>query len=386
MSGIPTQQPAQSGPGEAEHSAQPPEPVAATAGEVNVHDPQLTQFDLVREGARRDGVEIMLYEPRFQPGSRAERRMERTVAGLFLLAGLAAVAFLVAYIAWPWEYQPGADALSKFYTPVLGGTLGLSLFCVGAGIIVWMKKLVPHEVSVERRHDGPSSGDDRTLMGASLGGALQESGLTRRPLLKGALALGLAPLGLVAAAPLVGGLIRDPHDSPHGLPLSPQDYTGFTPLLNDGQPVRLVREDGTPIRPADVSVAGQLTVFPGIPGGATNEFADSPTLLIHLREDDAEDLRESLYQMNEGSMVGNFVAYSKICTHAGCPPSLFEQQTNLLLCPCHQSQFLITDNARPVFGPAARALPMLPLALDDEGFFVAASDYKVPVGPSFWEL
>ena len=84
-------------------------------------------------------------------------------------------------------------------------------------------------------------------------------------------------------------------------------------------------------------------------------------------------------------MWGNYIAYSKICTHAGCPASLYEQQTNRLLCPCHQSQFQITDNARPIFGPATRRLPMLPLEVDEEGFFVAKSDFRVPIGPGFWE-
>src|SRR5690606_4095621 len=131
------------------------------------------------------------------------------------------------------------------------------------------------------------------------------------------------------------------------------------------------------------------------PGGATNRYASSPALLIHLRQEDADLLRSRLYEINADSMEGNFVAYSKICTHAGCPPSLYEQQTNRLLCPCHQSQFLITDNARPVVGPAARSLAMLPLALDEEGFFVAGkidetgqlvgADFPVPVGPSYWE-
>ena len=88
---------------------------------------------------------------------------------------------------------------------------------------------------------------------------------------------------------------------------------------------------------------------------------------------------------NPGAMWGNYVAFSKICTHAGCPASLYEQQTNRLLCPCHQSQFQITDNARPIFGPASRRLPALPLAVDDEGFFVASSDYRETVGPDFWE-
>lgn len=363
-------------------------PAPATPAEVDVHDPRLTQFDLVREGARRDGVEIVHYEPRFPPGSRAERRMVRAVAGLFLLAGATATAFLVVYIWWPWEYEIGATQLSKLYTPLLGVTLALVLAGVGAGIVAWAKKLLPHEVAIQERHDGPSSDADLTLMGATMTHSLDESGVTRRPLLKGAIALALAPISLVALAPLIGGLIKDPNKNRTGLEgftTSPEDYTGWNPAFNGGRPVPLVHEDGTPIGPADISVGGQVTVFPGIPHGATNQFADSPALLIHLRDEHAQELRENLYQLNEGSMAGNFVAYSKICTHAGCPPSLFEQQTNKLLCPCHQSQFLITDNARPIFGPAARSLAMLPIGLDPAGHFVAMSDFKVPVGPSFWE-
>lgn len=361
---------------------------AEEPGKVDIHDPRLSRFELLREGARRDGIEIVHYEPRFPPGSRAERRVVRTVAGLFLLTGAAATAFLVAYIWWPWEWQPGATAADKFYTPVLGVTLGLTLFAIGAAVVVWSKKMLPHEVAIEPRHDGAEE-EDQKIIGATMVHTGQESGFTRRPLLKGAITLGLAPVGLVVVAPLVGGLIKDPHENRSEVPgfdASPQDYTGFNPALNGGQPVRLVHEDGTPVRPADVSVGGQITVFPGIPGGASNRFADSPTLLIHLREAFAEELRGNLYPMNQGSMAGNFVAYSKVCTHAGCPPSLYEQQTNKLLCPCHQSQFLITDNARPIFGPAARSLPMLPITVDEEGYFVAVSDYKVPVGPSFWEL
>jgi ubiquinol-cytochrome c reductase iron-sulfur subunit len=364
---------------------------AGEPGEVDVTDPRLTRFDVVREGARRDGVEIVHYEYRFPPGSRAERRVERTIAWMFLLSGAAALAFVVAYIWWPFEYAEGATADSKFFTPILGATLAIALFGIGFGIVVWVKKLMPHELSVEQRHDDPSSAADQRIAGQTLASALDDTRLTtgRRPLLKGAVALGLAPIGLAIAAPLIGGLLVDPHRNRSGVPgfdASPQDYTGWNPALNEGQPVRLVREDGTPIRPADVSVGGQITVFPGIEGGASNEYSDSPTLLIHLREEHAEELRSNLYELNQNSMAGNFVAYSKICTHAGCPPSLFEQQTNRLLCPCHQSQFLTTDNARPVFGPAARSLPMLPLALDGDGFFVATADFKVPVGPSFWEL
>jgi len=356
-------------------------------GAVPMADVSGGPFELAREGARRDGVEIVLYEPRVAPGSRAERRIERTIALLFLLGGAFATAFVVAYIAWPWEYEFGRGA-DKYYTPVLGVTLGGALFCLAAALITWVKKLLPHEIAIEHRHDGPSSEEDQRIMGATLASVVAESGVQRRPLLRNALLLGLLPFGAATLVPL-GGLIKNPHAKNPETGKSALTYTGFDPALNGGRKVRLVREDGTPVRPADVSPGGQLTVFPGIEGGTSNEYASSPTLLIHLRQQDAETLAANIgphsYPQNQGSMLGNFVAYSKICTHAGCPPSLYEQQSNRLLCPCHQSQFLITDNARPVFGPAARALPMLPLELDDEGYFVAASDYKVPVGPSFWE-
>ncbi|MGH2600317.1 MAG: cytochrome bc1 complex Rieske iron-sulfur subunit [Dehalococcoidia bacterium] len=340
-----------------------------------------TRFDLVREGMRRDGVEILEYEPRFPvPGTKEEKRVVRLIAGLLLLTGLASTVFIAVFIFWPWEYEYGGiDNASKWYTPLLGISLGVSLLSLGAAVVIWSKKMLPHEIAVQDRHDGPSSDEERRLTAATLAQTGEDTGVARRPLLKGALLAGLAPLGLATVVPL-GALLKDPHAD--GDPLL---HTGFDPKLNDSQPVRLVHQEGTPIRPEDVSVGGQLTVFPGIPGGASNKYADSSTLLIHLRESDAEKARQSAIPMNEGAQWGNFVAYSKICTHVGCPASLYEQQSNKLLCPCHQSQFLITDNARPIFGPATRRLPQLPITVDEEGFFVAKSDYPEAIGPAFWE-
>ena len=83
--------------------------------------------------------------------------------------------------------------------------------------------------------------------------------------------------------------------------------------------------------------------------------------------------------------VENIVAYSKICTHAGCPVGLYQAELGLLLCPCHQSTFDVLEWARPVFGPAARSLPQLPLALDDDGYIIATGDFSGPVGPGFWD-
>jgi len=275
--------------------------------------------------------------------------------------------------------------MSDYYTPILGISLGIALFAIGFGILSWAKKLLPHEVSIQKRHDGGSPTDEQKITGQTMLFVADElgQGVQRRPLLKGAIALGLAPLGLAAAAPLIGGLIENPHKDDQPMMF----HTGFDPVPNNGQKVRLTREDGTSIRPEDVSVGGQITVFPGILHGATNVYADSPTLLIHLRAGDAAAARarSDADPINNGSMWGNYIAYSKICTHAGCPASLYEQQTNRLLCPCHQSQFMILDNAQPIFGPATRRLPMLPITVDEEGFFVATSDYKDTVGPDFWE-
>ncbi|MEU4677991.1 Rieske 2Fe-2S domain-containing protein [Micromonospora sp. NPDC023737] len=345
---------------------------------LDVNTPGLTRFDIVREGARRDDIEIVHYEPQVVPGTKAERRLVRLVAWLFLLSGLVGTAFLVIYIWWPWEYAPGRGS-DKWYNPLLGVTLGLSLLGIGFGILTWGKKLLPKEVSIQDRHEGQVREDERSITGQTMLYMADEMGVKRRPLLGISLLAGLVPVGAVAAAPLVGGLISNPHKD------NQMFTTGFAPA-EGGQRIRLVREDGRPVRPADISAGGQLTVFPGIEHGISNRHADSPTLLIHLRDEDARESRQANERVGHGDyMWGNYAAFSKICTHAGCPASLFEQQTNRLLCPCHQSQFLITDNARPVFGPASRRLPQLPIEVDSEGFFVAKSDYTETVGPDFWE-
>jgi ubiquinol-cytochrome c reductase iron-sulfur subunit len=356
---------------------------SSTEKKLDVNDPRLSRFELIREGARRDGVEIVHYAPRFPvPGSRAERRVERTIALLFLIAGAAATAFMVVFVVWDFGYKTGTGR-DKLFTPLLGGTLGLALLGVGLAIVTWAKKLLPEEIAVQERHEGGSPPDERKLTGETILNMVDEIGIARRPLMvKAAALVGMVPLG-GAAVIVLGALVKSPHKDEILL------HTGWDPKHNNGQPVALTRDDGSRIRPEDVSVGGQMTVFPGIPGGATNEHADSPVLLIHLRDEDAALTQKNLAHVKVnteggGAMWGNFVAYSKICTHAGCPASLYEQQTNRLLCPCHQSQFAITDNARPIFGPATRRLPMLPLDVVD-GVFVAKSDFRVPIGPGFWE-
>jgi ubiquinol-cytochrome c reductase iron-sulfur subunit len=128
-----------------------------------------------------------------------------------------------------------------------------------------------------------------------------------------------------------------------------------------------------------MEAGGLMTVYPDVPGG--RRASDAPTMLIRLRPGEKGDIRPG----REDWHFEDYYAYSKICTHAGCPVSLYEQQLQRLLCPCHQSQFDVLQSCRPVFGPATRSLPQLPIGVDAEGYFVAKSDYREPVGPSFWE-
>jgi ubiquinol-cytochrome c reductase iron-sulfur subunit len=141
--------------------------------------------------------------------------------------------------------------------------------------------------------------------------------------------------------------------------------------------------DGTPIKASDVTLG---SVFHVIPEGLHDtehyleEKAKAAVLLMRLKPTDL-----TISPERENWSFDGIVAYSKICTHVGCPVALYEQQTHHLLCPCHQSQFDITREAAVIFGPAKRPLPQLPITVDDEGYLVARSDFTEPVGPSFWE-
>src|SRR5262249_52383715 len=145
--------------------------------------------------------------------------------------------------------------------------------------------------------------------------------------------------------------------------------------------VRMVYLDGVPIKPDDLRPGSMETVFPAVPGGTTR--GDTPVMLIRLDPDaqrippqGQEDYSLPRDASGKSIMNGAFVAYSKICTHLGCPTSLYEHETGKILCPCHQSQFEVTRDAKPVFGPATRSLPMLPLDVDKEGYFVARGDFR----------
>lgn len=319
-----------------------------------------------RVSAEIDGVHIYRRERFPVPGTKAERRAERGVALCFILTFLGAVAFAVIYVAWPWRYELG-ERTYTWFTPLLGLTMAIALIGIGTGAVLWAKWLMPEEEVVQERHEGASPEVDRRTAAATLVDGFNMTGIARRKLLQRTLGLSGLALGVLAVVPL-GGLIRKPKGELF--------HTGWR------EGVRLMTVDRRPVRPGDLQAGGIATVFPGTADGLeTQTVADSVVLLIRLRPGQEVRAREG----QEDFGWQDYLAFSKICTHAGCPASLYEQQTGRLLCPCHQSQFDVTQDAKPVFGPAARPLPKLAITVDSDGYFVAKGDFVEPIGSSFWE-
>ncbi|MTD17351.1 Rieske 2Fe-2S domain-containing protein [Nakamurella sp. YIM 132087] len=341
---------------------------------------RMTREEKARHGAALDGVDLVEYGERYVPGSPADKHAERSVAKWFLLTALFGAAFVVIFIVWPAGYKDaysGDDQIIyALYTPLIGLTLGLALLCFGIGIIALAKKIAPHEVAVQQRHQGMSDEVSRQTLGAEVMDTVDKMGMVkRRSAIKGSLALAGGVVGIAAAVPILGGLIKNPWEKGDQSDLW---VTPWAPAA-DGTKVRMAQVDGTPVRPEDIPAGSLTTVFPGVPGGA--KASDAAVMLFRLRSDATVMIRDG----QDGFEYGDIYAYSKICTHVGCPVSLYEQQTGRILCPCHQSQFDVFDGARPVFGPATRPLPQLHIGIDDEGYLIAESDFIEPVGPGFWE-
>ncbi len=377
---------------EPEQPAQHPDPAGSPADEIvaeqaaasanpQVSDERLADMsrdELAALGAQIDHVKVVSSDYAYEPGSKAERGAERRVALCFGLAALFGLLFVVAYLFWPWEVNatpPTEKSLALYYTPILGATLGGSLLFLGAGLVIWAKKLMPHEVSVQERHEGASSEVDRQTTAATLMQGADALGVGQRKVLRRSLLAAGGALGLAGIIPL-GGLIKNPYKN---------NELYFTAWEAD---MRLVRANGSPVRPGDMEPGSMETVYPPVPGAIHME--DAATMLIRMHHDQAEVFQAR--PINQGTKKNGgqarwneYVAYSKICSHLGCPVSLYEQETGRILCPCHQSQFDIAKDAKPVFGPATRSLAALPITVDDEGYFIAKSDYREAVGPAFWD-
>ncbi len=280
--------------------------------------------------------------------TRRGQRVELTSAGFFGAAMVAAIALAVVY----WK---GGQVQAE------GVLLAVVFAGIGVGIVLWAKHFMPSDEVTEERHRLASTEDQVAAFTESFEAG--ESSLRSRRLLVAMGGGACAALGVALLFP-----VRS---------LGPRPGSGLKRTAYAGQRKRVVREDGSPVRPADIARGGAITVWPA---GHTND-ADAPTLLIRIRGDQRFETRTR----EDWVVDGDIVAYSKLCTHVGCPVGLYQAGSALLLCPCHQSTFNVLDGAKPVFGPAARSLPQLPLGLDDDGYIVATGDFADPVGPGFWD-
>jgi len=277
--------------------------------------------------------------------SQNPRRTETGVGVAFLVATFAGVGLAITYALGG---QTQIEGVLLFFC--LGG--------LGFGMTLWGKQLMPHGPFEQQRENLIGSEEDRAEFTAAF--VRGEEAFGRRKLLLSFLAAGFTGLGAALVFP-----IRSLGPSP-GHSLSETPWKAGSLLVTPG---------GKPVRITDLEVGGIFTVFPE---GYT-ESDDAQTILIR-----ADSSPVTTRKGRETWSPEGYLAFSKLCTHAGCPVGLYEHERQQMLCPCHQSTFDVLRGCRPVFGPATRSLPQLPIMVDGEGFLRAQSDYTEPVGPGFW--
>jgi len=299
------------------------------------------------------------------------KRAERIVAACFTFAFIAGCGFIAAYVGL------GVHTVDKTLRSnlALGTSLALALLSLGLGALIWVRHLMPDAEIVEERHDLRSDEKDRQEFEATFKQGTEYSQFVKRPLVRRTLMLGTLPL---IAAPIV--LLRD---------LGPLPGTSLRHTVWSPGRRLLVYGTNQPVTPAQFNSPGSMITI--VPEGYTDDLdalAKATVILIKFRPGELQIPTSYAGSTLIGTMnwtVDNIVAYSKICTHVGCPVALYEETTHHILCPCHQSTFDAATGATVIFGPAPRPLPQLPMTVDSSGYLVARSDFTQPVGPSFWE-
>jgi quinol---cytochrome c reductase iron-sulfur subunit len=291
--------------------------------------------------------------PRLLPEWRAHRRAELAVLWALLLAGAAAAGFIAVY---------ALDADTQW----LGLLLGLAFAFLAAGAIVTGRALVPQE-----RKEAERESLDHDKEDLDIAVYVQETGegITRRRLLKGAAgAAGLTVMGALLA-PLAS--------------CGPFLETEQLRRVAWRSGRRLVDENGRPLRAEDLEI-GSMT--PAYVEGADRMRLDSSLIVVRL---EADKLR--LPEQRADWAPQGILAYSKICTHAGCAVSMLRYPLYspkvprpALVCPCHYSTFDPATGGEVLFGPAGRPLPQLPVMVAENGELRAAGSFSGPVGPSWW--
>ena len=304
--------------------------------------------------AAREAEDVGERPPRIVPDGPPSPRAELVVVALLALAALSAVGFIVAY---------ALDRLPD-QTQYLGLAIGGAFAFLAAALIVTAHHLVVTE-ELEDEYGTP-----KPEAAAQVAQVVSESGsrLRRRRLLAAAAGVATAAIGLAAVVPAAS--------------LGPiYDLNRFTRTpWRRGR--RLVDQHGRPIPAAAIHTQELFTAFPE---DADPEEISAPIVLLRLEPDQLH-----LPKGRSGWAVDGIVAYSKICTHAGCAISLYRtplfppvDEPPGLVCPCHYSTFDPQTGGTVVYGPAGRPLPQLPLMVDRRGHLRAAGNFSGPVGPSW---
>ena len=327
---------------------------------------------------------VMLPEPERPPARElpaepddpvVAKKAERIVAACFVLSMLAGFGFIAAYVI----FQVHTVTRTLHSNLALGTTMGLAFLFLGIGATIWVRRLMPQVEMTEERTPLASAPEDRAEFAETFREGAEASQFVKRPILRRTLIAATVP---VALAPIM--LLRDTGP----LPGTSLDHTVWRKGLR-----LIVYGTNRPITAAEFSSPGSMITV--APDGFQDDFdamAKAAVIIIKFRPGQLVFGRSAPpgAPTTEGTVVPNWtvdniVAYSKICTHVGCPVALYEQTTHHILCPCHQSTFDATRGAEVIFGPATRALPQLPMATDSQGYLVAQGDFNQPVGPSFWE-
>ncbi|MGH9105584.1 MAG: Rieske 2Fe-2S domain-containing protein [Acidimicrobiales bacterium] len=279
------------------------------------------------------------------------RRLEYGIAALWGVTALCGIGLMVVY----WT---GGQAQLE------GGLLAAALVCLGIGLVLWARYLLPGHHVTGSRGGHASDAEERAAAAESLsrgtGAVMARRGFLAKKV--------LVPVGGIFGIALLWPLASLGKRPDHAL-YHTKWYKG----------ARLVTEDGRPLKVDDVMVDGILSVFPE----GYIDSASSPAVLLNVGPDHIAARRgQAGFEVLSG--VNGLVCFSKICTHAGCAVSLFNVLSMQLICPCHQSTFNVLQDCKPVFGPAPRPLPQLPLGVRPDGYLIAVSDFIEPVGPGFW--
>ena len=305
-----------------------------------------------------------LDDPHLQPAAKNPERMEA-------LAAVAIVIGMLGFVAFIWAYWVDAN------TQWQAATLAIGMLGLGVGTIAWGKYLMPQGPFVEERHDFHSSDAERASFNAAITG---RGGLEvkRRGLLLGLFAAGG---GIMTLALLLPGLRSlGPKPAKSSDTQGSTDNSLFTTNWKKG--AKLVTVGGREVQVGDLQVGGILTVFPqGHEGSSPDQV-----VLIRLAELGPTDPPHPIALPGRTEFgVQGYVAFSKLCTHLGCPVGLYQEKTQQLVCPCHQSIFNVNAGAIPQFGPAPRPLPQLPITVDAKGQMRANGGFNQAAGPGFWE-